>query len=368
MKKQILLLIVFALFANIGIVLAQPYAIPYTPRQDDLECETDPLHPTAGVPYEYKMTATPGGGMWKWWATKNTEFIDENGLVTTGILTKTDGELLEHSDNYNVATVDPDGNTVTITWSEEILAATEYQVTPTFVVGYYEASQTGTDCADNIKIYELNPVHAFVVDVLSLDPATFLPDATDPFGYEPDQCVDHVRGASYKNGCIEYDYGTNILYYEFIAANFSNFWKPTFRLDGLDAAQTVVYEYTVTKPEDWDGNEDWYPLTNDGTTEINVESTTSTANGVSIFVRVTVSNNTYETTAAQTITLYLDGQNSLDKWDVIPTTCLEPNTGADEYDLTVQVINPRPTLEDAIDHINTDEPNDVIDPCPAGTP
>ncbi len=354
---------VLALVAGTNKVLAQPYARPYTEPQP-VACETDPLHPTAGVPYIYEMTTNAADGTWNWWATKNPEFI-VGGVLATDSLTVSDGDLLDASGNYGK---DGASNSVTITWSDEILNGTEFQGTPgsdpspTFVVGYF-ASADATYCSDNIKIFELNPVDAFVVDVVSLDPETFLPDATNPYTYEPEQCVDEVQQATYSGGTILYDYGTNYLYFEFIAANFTEFWTPTFALTGLLGDQDVEYHFTYADPSTWGTTAPTWTVLESAVTNILVDpSVTTTEDGVSIFVRATLNNNTYETLAAQTVTMTLDGQNSLDEWDVVNDTCVDPN-GPDQDDTANQIITPRPTLEDNITHINTDEPNDVI-PAP----
>ena len=92
---------------------------------------------------------------------------------------------------------------------------------------YYEDP---TGCSDNFKVYEIDPINGFTVDVLNLNPTTFLPDAT-PYTYEPEQCSDDVRGASYSAGAMVYDYGTNYLYYEFVAANFTGYLDSFFCLN-----------------------------------------------------------------------------------------------------------------------------------------
>lgn len=315
-------------------------------------CTPDALHPTAGVPYVYTLDATPGGGTWTWWATKNTTFMATKTIPADSLKQISNQLLPATSDNYGKAT---SSNQVTIAWSDAILGSTKYQGdgvapngTPTFVVAYYTASGTGTDCADNLKVYELDPTFAFTVDVLNLDPVNYLPAATTPYAYSPAQCVDDVQAASYTAAHeILYDYGTNYLYYEFVAANFTGFWIPTFAVTGLDASQTLSYDYTYSNPTTWGTTPTWTPLVS-GTTPINVDPTvTSTKDGVSVYVRVTVKNNMFETLTPQTVVLTLDGQNSLTpaKWDVVNSDCALPTpNAADKNDVATQTINPRPTV------------------------
>lgn len=338
MKKQILLLIL-AFVAGISVTLAQPYAQPGSAPQT-VACATDALHPSAGVPYTYTLDATPGGGTWLWYATKNTTFLSAGAFPTDSLKSIGAGAmLLNASGNYGTPGT---SNSVTITWSDAILNNTVYQTNPTFVVGYYEAG--GTNCADNIKIYQLDPKLSFVVDIKNINPAT---NAILDYGVTTTQCVDNVQGASYVNNAILYDYGTNYLYYEFIAANFSGHWVPTFALTGLDAAQVVTYEYTIAAPSTWSTTAPtWTPLVS-GTTQIQADPNVSTAAGVSIYVRVTVENRTFETLAQQILAMALDGQNSLAQWDVRNDDCTLPNpNAADGHDTATQTIDPRPTVQE----------------------
>lgn len=346
--KKYLFILILAVFASVTVAFGQG-ALPGTaPRP--ISCVPDALHPTAGVPYVYTLDATPTGGTWTWYATKNTTFMAATVIPADSLKQQANQLLPQTSDNYGKATP---SNSVTISWSDAVLGGTSYQGsvspgTPTFVVAYYTASGVGTDCSDNMKVYELDPKFAFTVDVLNLNPTTYLPDATT-YAYTPAQCVDKVQAASYTAAHqILYDYGTNYLYYEFVASNFTDFWIPTFAVTGTDAAQTLSYDYTYAKPTTWGTTAPtWTPLVS-GTTKINVDPTvTTTKDGVSVYVRVTVKNNKFETLTAQNVVMTLDGQNSLTpaKWDVRNDDCALPSpNAADQNDVATQTINPRPTV------------------------
>lgn len=348
MKKQILFLafLVLAIFSGLTDALGQ--AVHYSaPRP--IACEDDALHPIPGRSYNYEASATPPGGTWHFWATKNPSFIaTANGTTTinnAGALTTTTG-LVTTSTDYNVNT-NTDGN-VAITWSSAILAATGYQGvdgTPTFVAAYYDAP---VNCSDNIKVWELDPINAFTVDVLNLNPTTFLPATENPYDYEPEQCPDIVRTATYTGGdAMHYDFGTNTLYYEFVAANFTGSWTPTFELTaGLGTSQQATYHYTYALPSTWAATPPtWTPLVS-GTTSIPVASSvTDTGLGVSIFVRVTIANNQWENLAGQDLVLTVNGQNAEGFWDVVNTDCDQPDpNGPDEDDTATQTITARPTI------------------------
>jgi len=226
---------------------------------------------------------------------------------------------------------------VDITWSSGLLAGVA-PGNPLFVAVHYAAPPA--DCADNFKVYQVEPVNGFTVDVLSLDPETYLPDGSG-YLYEPEQCPDIVRGASWAADVMTYDYGSDTLFFEFVAANFSASWTPTFSATGLDALQSATYEFTYDTPDTWTGATVWSPLVSGTTTLTTTETITTT--GISVFVRVIVTNSTFENLAGQAVTLTLDGQNAESQWDVVNATCVDPGA-ADSDDTALQTIKARPTV------------------------
>ena len=341
MKKQIFILIL-AVFAT-AFAFGQG-AVKYSdPRAST--CVDDPLHPVAGKPYEYAASAAPTGGKWHFWATKDQNFITTTATGTTANFgTALASPTVTTSADYN----DPNNTdgTVTITWSSSVLAGTDYQAspgpgTPTFVAAVY-VDPAG--CTNNIKVWELDPKPGFTVDVLALNPATHLPDAT-LYTYVPGQCADVVRTAVYQGGDqMHYDYGTNYLYYEFVAANFTNYWTPTFALTTLGATQVATYEYTFALPSTWGTTSPTWTALVSGTTKIPVDpSVVSTEDGVSVFVRVSIANNQFENLADQTLTMTLDGQDADNLWDVKNIDCTDPKA-ADQDDKSNQTITRRPTI------------------------
>lgn len=360
MKKQILFLTFFVLatFAGLNDVFGQ--AVTWSaPRT--FSCTDDALHPIAGKQYTYTAVGTPVGGEWRFWATKDPNFITDNAgtpVFNTGTaLTVTDGELIYASADYNIDVTVNDGTentdgTIELTWSSTILAGTTYQGdgvdpngTPTFVVAYYVDAE---GCTDNIKVWELDPLNGFVVDIIPMNPVDFT--VKDGYDLTPETCVDVVESATYAAGAMVYDYGDNYLYYEFVAANFTDYWVPTFAYDlvtnPLGPTQAITsYEYTYTTPDLWNGTETWTVLES-GTTQIAPDATvTDIGLGVSIFVRVLIDHNQYENLAGQTLTMVLDGQNADGTWDVRNEDCSLPDPlVADGADTANQTITPRPSV------------------------
>jgi hypothetical protein len=383
MKKQILILAIFmvALIASTSTVLAQTHlGARTTPAViDPLSCvgTSLPLHPFAGVSYTYTMT-TPGPELvneWTWFATKENTFINGSGIdMTNALSTSTAGQLLAASANYGVATAA--ANSVSITWTPEILSSTVYQGVagePTFVVGY----ATGANCADNIQVFEINPQVNFTIDIANID------DAGATLGWDVDrtQCVDDVQSAIYNNTSheIDMDYGTNTLYFEVTAANFNTDWTPTFRLvSGLTGTQTAVVTLHATYADAVaDANiaatANWTAATvgTDWATGVQFDATNASdvVDGVSLFVKVVISNLTEESLAASTFSLAVDAQDNAAAgiWDMEDADCTTLTDLADQLDVANHTINPRPTLNmdgAAMSEPSTVNPENVITKTP----
>ena len=352
MKKQILTLTFFVLILVIsGNSKVFGQALPGSaPR--GTACVDDALHPIAGKPYTYELIATPTGGNFQWWATKDPNFVTTN--ATTGVrtynndaanlLTVTDGDLIDASTNYNTAAT---SNTVTITWSDALLSNTVYNTNPTFVATLYN----NVVCADNLKVYQLDPIKAFTVDILNYDETTAL-----TYGALDDQCIDLVSSATFNGTTMEYEYGENVFVYEVVAANFTGSYTPVFDLTGLTAAlnavQTYTLEWTYDKPSTWSASTVFVDYVTNPTTVVTTnEKNTST--GVSIYVRLTVTNNNFELNATDnptglTFALAVDGLNSVSEYDVDNgdgTDCDQTTVAAaDQADIAEQTLLPRPSL------------------------
>jgi hypothetical protein len=117
----------------------------------------------------------------------------------------------------------------------------------------------------------------------------------------------------------------------------------------LDIVESADITWTYTAPTPlvgWGGGTVWN--TNGNVTT----AMTNTSAGVSIYVRVIVTHNNYEGLADRLITLAVDGQNSVPRWDIVNNTPLDPGPlctqilVADQADLALQTIKKRPTLTD----------------------
>lgn len=366
MKKQFLLLAFFTLAILAGTNTAWGQLLNPRTTPDPiipLTCIANslPLHPVPGVPYIYRMD-DPGEEKvfnWHWFATKDTTFINAGGLNNGNALTVASGDLLYTSGNYNTPT-NPGGDTVTITWSAELLAMTEYEApfsgipptapSPTFVVAYGD----GVNCADNIEVYEINPQPAFVVDIANITEA----GTTLTWDVDTAECVDIVRSATYNDASntILMDYGTDTLYFEMVASNFVTSWTPYFLItSGLSGSQTadlgIANSYANAQAGTWitGTTEETGMVVNDSTSFGGIELDGDPADvndGVSVFVRVVIHNNNFESLASQAFTLAVDGQDATDQWDIDETDCTDPTLADyDNLDDATQHIRPRPTID-----------------------
>jgi len=338
MKKQFLL-IALALFA--GVMVYGQALHSSIPRP--ISCLDDAGHPIAGKPYVYEASGTPAGGQFLFWATKDPTFIKTVAGVTTNNLATmltTPVQLITTSANYGAAGA---ATQVSITWSDATLNGTVPGTTPTFVAAHYTAPAAG--CADNFNAWEIQPIKAFIVDVKNMEDA-----AKTILAYNaPDsQCTDIVRSAVYNAGTVNYDFGTNTMYYEVVAANFSGSWTPTLAVIGLDAVEADTIKWTYETPATWSGTTVWNAA---NTPVVPSATVTDLSQGVSIYVRVVITHKNYEGIANRVITLQVDGQNAVGDWDIVNNLAdgsavagCTPAAAADQMDIALQTIRKRPTI------------------------
>jgi len=362
MKKQILFLAFFILAALASITDSYGQMPLSTVGVETATCTTggtdSPLNPKPGKPYNYSVNIGNTGAItgtvtdYVWWATKEQVFVSTTGSTTTSpyltnMLTTSNG-LIATGANYGSAT----GGTATmsITWSPSTLAGTDYQGipgpgTPTFVAVMAKGA-----CADNIQVWEINPQPAFTVDITNFDATKTV---AENYGNTISSCVTPVVSATYNNGTkvVDMDYGKNTIYYEVVSANFVGSWTPTIAVSGLQtgetASATIYYSYATaiaggagveTLNYAADG-------TQVGTTALG-STVSDTSSGVSFWLALTVDHNKYETLAASTIRVTIDGMDTTGQWDLL-NNCDDAAT-ADQNDYAEQVITPRPDIQDMI--------------------
>lgn len=382
MKKQILFLAFFVLALITGTSNAFAQLLPgvtVTQPLPPLSCAANAnfLHPLAGQSYTYQMDGTTGAedvNQWTWFATKNNAFITGGVMAGDSLREGVAGQLLAASANYGKSS---GTNNVQITWTPEILANTDYQGTPsttafpspTFVVGY----GTGVNCADNIKVYEINPIINFTVDITNID-ATGKGMAWDK---DTSTCVSLVQSATYTGGNLVMNYGTNTIYFEVAAANFVKDFTPTFTLmGGLSGVQTAVVSLHASYTDAVAGTLIYPGATTNWATgaapwatghQFTAANTADVARGVSLIVKVVITNSTEESLIANPFILAVDARDNTNTgiWDMEDADCTVLADAADQYDRAEHIVKPRPTIIGAnIPDSNTAEPNNIVPKVP----
>lgn len=276
MKKQ-LLIVLLALFAGITTAFGQT-------------CEPGPLSPAAGTPYTYKVIIdvpyNSTTGSFTWYVTTNVDLFSTTGVVPSP------GSEIVASGTYNAPAVGQDQ--IEITWSAQ--AIVNGMTNPYYLVVQF-AGNNGTCDAMNMKVWEIIPINTFLLAINNMGGE----------GGNGTYCAADVSSAIVTPGAsptVAYEYGTNILYARINASNYAGDWTPSFRIEGLDAVQTLT---TVT----W-ATDSLFTTTHTTTIAGNVATSTDDATAafdgsLPIYVKIEVDNNSFETLADLPITLGVDG-------------------------------------------------------------
>lgn len=325
MKKQILF-IILAILASVHLSYGQPNIVPPTgttaatcldPTPIDATCiPSGKLNPVAGTEYTYTANLpTPVGNKnYRWFVTDDLTLIDA-GALTTDIDVIGGDYVAAGSGTYNTVTsaTAPQDVSVDITWK----AFTHNPSAPVLLVLYVEDA---SDCTNNnIEAYLIRPVHAFTLDIAPMASNGSIPDTPLEICVSPVQTATYViTNAATGEGEIQFDYGTNYMFFVVTAANFTDSWMPRFEIDGaaLGASRTVT-AIDWAYPDDAVSGTWVTSMTGTGTAggiwtgttavEAQDPSGSVDADGECIVVRLTIANNQDETTTNEALTLAVDG-------------------------------------------------------------
>ena len=200
----------------------------------------------------------------------------------------------------------------------------------------------GPTCSNNMKVYQIIPKNAFTVDILNIKSNGLTPLA---YGTTDTQCYADIASAKFVAPNMVYDYGVNKMYFEVVAANFTGSFTPSFKLSGLKTGQAALVEWTVDKTfasgltalGSAQNAATGTPLNFAGTA-VNTTVANTTA-GVSIYVRVTISNGLYEGLSDDNITMAVEAVNAVGESDIDNATCAAPASTFE--DTATQTLNMR---------------------------
>ena len=316
MKKHLLFLVLVAFLTSMGMVYGQPI------------CTPGPLSPAAGSPYTYKVAIgnPPYNGVtgsYTWYVTTNVDLMSATGVVPAP------GAEIIATGTYNAPAVGQDQ--IVITWTAQ--AIVNGLVNPYYLVVKF-AGSNGICNAMNMKVWQIKPINKFLLAIYPMGGA----------GGTGNYCAADVSSAIVTPGTptVAYQYGVNSVYARISAKNYTGTWTPSFRITGLDAVQALT---AVTWSTD-------SLFTSPHTTTLagNVATSTDLATAAfdgsaKIWVKMDITNNSFETLADLPITLAVDGiitvgATSLD--DVISETDCNPEVAFGKS--VNQTIKARPTI------------------------
>lgn len=341
--KQLILLVLLT-----GMVATSAFGQAVTgsaPRP--ISCTDDPLHPMAGKAYDYSAILAPAAGSTYWYATKSTTFVTAGARVATEILTSPT-TILSTATNYRTAGASATSPTkTTVTWASEVLKGVD-ATNPLFMILEYKGPGTPS-CSNNMKVYQILPKNAFTVDILNLKNSDKTPLA---YGTPDNQCYADIANAKYDapTSKMLFDYGINHLYFEVVAANFTGSFTPSFKLSGLKTGQKALVEWTIDKTLATgltalgaaQSATTGTPLSFTGTAVTPSATVTDMTKGVSIYIKVTVTNGLYEGLTDDAVTLAVEAVNINNEPDIDNATCAAPATPYE--DTATQTLNMRPTV------------------------
>ena len=322
MKKQFLFLMMFILVSVVSITnsfgqLTAPATCP-VPRTIDVTClPNDALHPMPGTAYNYVVDIpTPAGTKaYTWFVTQEPKFIDAGVLTTTRELVG-GLHIAASGTGYNDAATG--SATLSLTWKSFVPAP----ALPVFVVIYAtNADPAPGGCTiDNMKVFKIEPINAFTLDIANVGPAGGAPAA-----YETsiDRCIHNVVSATYDATAPEgvlYDFGIDYLYFVVTAANFSTSWLPSLQVTAIDPKETVTAVEWFRTTDNAFATPEAMPLAAGAYTATNPvtvldPSGTVGVGGECIVIRVTIDHtngtNQYQGLTDETVTVAVDGKTQL---------------------------------------------------------
>lgn len=316
MKKHLLFLVLVVFISSMGIAYGQPV------------CTTGPLSPAAGTPYTYKVVIgnppyNGTTGSYTWYVTTNVNLLSATGIVPSpGDITATG--------TYNAAAIGQDQ--IAITWTAQ--AIVNGLTNPYYLVVKFTGNNGVCD-AMNMKVWEIKPINKFLLAIYPMGGA----------GGTGTYCAAEVSSATVTPGAsptVAYQYGVNSVYARISAKNYTGTWTPSFSIAGLDAAQTLT---AVT----WSADSLFaspHTTTLAGNIATSTDLATAAFDGSSkIWVKMDITNNSYETLADLPITLAVDGIITVGATtlnDVISETDCNPEVAFGKS--VIQTIKARPTI------------------------
>ncbi len=349
MKKQILILFTM-LFAGMATVFGQTI----TPQPIDGLVE-GPLNPVAGVEYEYSVVVPtpPGDKVYQWFVTQNTDFLEARDDAQFRELI--DGDFLAAGD------IDEDGfytddDTATGDESDLLLTWQSFALEDEFLFVVIYVTNDDDGCiSDNLRVYRIDPVHAFTLDIANMG-------LGEGYGADIDVCPDDVQSAIFNTDTdeVEFLFGENVLEYEIVAANFNTAYELHLDFSGWTAPQ--IYDIEWSRDDDFTTIEgDIDTQDGDGNYVVVIPADDAGgsvgADGEVIFVRITITHNEFEGLTDTQYSLAINGYTGADL-DMEEVYHVTGNPDGFDNDIAFQTITARPTIN-PVDPLEFEDDNAV---------
>lgn len=348
--KNLILMMAFFAFAIYG-----AYGQTLAPRA--LQCIDllNPLSPVPGNPYTYTVDVPnpPGNKSYRWYVTQDPNFAT-NGAYNWGTAQTIGGPILAAGSGwYNSLT--PNQPTISLTWQSFVLNPGQY----VFVVIYVENTRIDDPLCttNNLKVYRILPLHAFSLDIANVLDGTILEAG---YGANIDHCISDVQSAVFDpiNNEIDYDFGSDTLYYAIAAANYSGNWQLRVQLAGLQTSQTatITWGYTLAGvtafPIAAGQAQPGGTFTAPDFVQIQGGVNTVGSAGQTIFIRMIIYHGTqFQGLATSQYSLAVNGNlvdgsgNPIPLFADVHHTGAAPCVQADFDDIALQSLTPRPTIQ-----------------------
>lgn len=282
MKNQVLF-VVMAVLTSANITYGQA-------------CATGPLRPSATVPYTYAVNISAVNGYndtgnFNWYVTTDLNIITGAEIPASGSVITVGTGL-----TYGKTNLAAGQKSIILSWSAEAVALSV--TNPYYLVVKY--GQNNTSCnASNMKVWKISPINTFLLAIEAVDNG----GAASSGIY----CPADITNAVITGDHVAFTYGENTFYSKVSASNITGEWTPSLRIPTLSAGQTIkelgwsttiAGTYTAfTGAANSTGGDFTSP-----------DKAMATANGsLPIFIKLVISNGTWEGIADQTIAIGIDG-------------------------------------------------------------
>jgi hypothetical protein len=261
-------------------------------------CTPGPLTPGVTVPYTYAVTISAingytESGNFTWYVTTDPSIITGAEVPATGNVITVGSGL-----TYGKTSLAPGQKSIILTWSPDAIAIAA--TSPYYLVVKY-GQNNGTCIASNIKVWKINPLNSFLLAIEAVDNA----GASSTGVY----CAPDITGIVINptDDKATYTYGENTFYSKVTASNIVGEWTPSVKIPTLNTGQTIkelswsstiAGTYTTfTGAANSTGGE--FPSA--------VNATAAADGSLPIYIKLTITNGTWEGSSDQNINIGVDG-------------------------------------------------------------